>query len=127
MTEQRRIIYQIIMQSDDHPTAEMVYARAKQHMPSIALGTVYRNLKLMVDSGEIRHISMNGEPDRYDKTLKRHDHFVCVRCKKVFDCFTGDLSEHIANRTGIEVISYDLNIHCLCDDCRKLELQALQQ
>lgn len=127
MTEQRRLIHGIIMQSDDHPTAEMVYARAKRLMPSIAIGTVYRNLKLMVDSGEIRHISLHGEPDRYDRTLLQHDHFVCVRCKKVFDCFSGDLSKHISDHTGIEVISYDLSIHCLCDDCRKLEPKATEQ
>lgn len=51
MTRQRQLIYNIIQRADDHPTAEMIYARAKAEMPSIAFGTVYRNLKLMVDAG----------------------------------------------------------------------------
>lgn len=68
MTRQRQLIYNIIQRADDHPTAEMIYARAKAEMPSIAFGTVYRNLKLMVDAGEILHIPVAGEPDRYDKT-----------------------------------------------------------
>ena len=46
MTRQRQLIYNIIQRADDHPTAEMIYARAKAEMPSIAFGTVYRNLKL---------------------------------------------------------------------------------
>ena len=83
MTRQRQLIYNIIQRADDHPTAEMIYARAKAEMPSIAFGTVYRNLKLMVDAGEILHIPVAGEPDRYDKTIRPHEHMQCIECGRV--------------------------------------------
>lgn len=117
MTEQRRLIHSIICESDRHPTAEMIYQIAKSRMPSIAIGTVYRNLKLMVAAGEIRHIAVYGQPDRYDKTIANHDHFFCVDCGRVIDCNIEDLTGYITDRTGIEVLSYELNAYYRCDEC----------
>ena len=110
MTRQRQLIYNIIQRADDHPTAEMIYARAKAEMPSIAFGTVYRNLKLMVDAGE---------PDRYDKTIRPHEHMQCIECGRVADCDPGDLKSYFSSKIGEEIVSYTLNLFYICNECRQ--------
>ena len=119
MTRQRQLIYNIIQRADDHPTAEMIYARAKAEMPSIAFGTVYRNLKLMVDAGEILHIPVAGEPDRYDKTIRPHEHMQCIECGRVADCDPGDLKSYFSSKIGEEIVSYTLNLFYICNECRQ--------
>lgn len=117
MTKQRKLIYNIVTSSCIHPTAEEVYEEAKLEMSSIALGTVYRNLSLMVDAGEILRISIPGEPDRFDKTLNPHGHMICVKCGKVIDFSTTDLQDMITKINGIKVLSYEVTMKVICADC----------
>lgn len=127
MTRQRQLIYNIIQRADDHPTAEMIYARAKAEMPSIAFGTVYRNLKLMVDAGEILHIPVAGESDRYDKTIRPHEHMQCIECGRVADCDPGDLKSYFSSRIGEEIVSYTLNLFYICNECRQKQKRENNQ
>lgn len=68
-----------------HPTAETVYLDIKQDFPNISLGTVYRNLNLLADMGEILRISPGNGPDRYDGNSLPHYHFICTKCGNVSD------------------------------------------
>lgn len=117
MTKQRKLIHTLIAQSCEHPTAEMIYAAAKKIIPSIAVGTVYRNLKLMVDANEIRKISIPGEPDRYDRTLTPHGHMLCVNCCKVIDFSVEGIEHSIKERIGTKVFSYELSVRGICQNC----------
>lgn len=85
MTKQRRLIADIIHASCEHLSAEQIYHAAHAQMPSIAVGTVYRNLSIMVEEGEIRRIPVAGGSDRYDRSLHPHDHLLCIRCGAVCD------------------------------------------
>ena len=85
MTRQRRIIHDYLLSTKSHPTAEEIYMNVKKNMPSIAVGTVYRNLSLMTDAGEVRRITVPEHPDRYDGDVSPHDHLLCMKCKKLFD------------------------------------------
>lgn len=116
MTKQRSIIYEIIQQSRSHPTAEEIYREAKKQLPSIALGTVYRNLNIMADEGQIRRLEMTDGPVRYDRNDLKHDHIICKSCGKIKDI--GDLREMLERETGVDIISYDCCIYYLCDDCK---------
>ncbi len=119
MTRQRRMIYDIIKTSHEHMTAEQIYRRAKAQMPSIAMGTVYRNLGLMSDCGEIARIEMPGQPDRFDKTVTPHHHCICVGCGCVSDIPVPDLTAQLESSVGMPVEGYDLTVRILCDGCRK--------
>lgn len=68
-----------------HPTAETVYRGIRQEFPNVSLGTVYRNLNLLADRGEILRISVGNGPDRYDGNARPHYHFICTRCGAVLD------------------------------------------
>ena len=118
MTKQRRIIYDIVARSREHPTAAQVYLAAREKLPSIAVGTVYRNLGLMVEAGEIRHIAMPDGADRYDGTLAPHEHILCERSGRTVDVALGDLTSLIETCSGCKVTSYKLNIKGVCAECR---------
>ena len=97
-TKQREEVLNAVRTLMYHPTAEEVYLDVsrknpsiskgvKQTMPNISLGTVYRNLNLLTQLGEISKISMPGsEPDRFDHiTEENHHHAFCRCCKRLFD------------------------------------------
>ena len=117
MTRQRELIYSIINESCEHLTANEIYLKAKEVMPSIACGTVYRNLDLMVKANEIKLIEVANDSNRYDKTLMQHDHSICVECGKLEDVMIGDLKKAIEKTHQIKVKSYNLIVHCVCSEC----------
>lgn len=121
MTEQRRIIYNIVMQACNHPTAEDIFMEAKRIRPNIAIGTVYRNLGILSESGQILHIPIIDGPDRYDKTLSPHEHMTCTRCGCVVDADVGDLTGLLSSESGLNITSYDLNLRGICPHCLKEE------
>lgn len=119
MTKQRKLIYQIVKDSMSHLSAEEIFFRAKQVMPSISMGTVYRNLGLMVEDKELRKIPFKGKSDLFDATMYDHEHAVCVECGKVVDIFVDDLKEKIKNSLDGDLQDYNLTINYICSDCLK--------
>ncbi len=118
MTKQRKLILNIINTSRSHPNADEIYHRAKEIMPSIALGTVYRNLGLMVKDGDIRRLVSENAPDRYDRVTPLHDHMVCTRCGKISDTDIGSLWDAIENCVGEKIIGYELMVKHVCNSCK---------
>lgn len=84
-SRQREAIQQCLMGRRDHPTAETVYLSIKDEFPNISLGTVYRNLSLLSDLGEVQKITVSGGPDRFDADVSQHYHFLCRNCGCVMD------------------------------------------
>ena len=82
------------MTRTDHPTAETIYENLRKEYPKISLGTVYRNLSLLTDIGEIQTISTGVGPDRFDGNAHPHYHFICKHCGQVIDLKMQGL-EHI--------------------------------
>ena len=118
MTKNGKMIMEIIYASEEHLTAEQIFLRAKEQAPRIVLATIYNNLNALVAEGMVRRVKLDGSPDRYDRNT-RHDHLVCDRCGRLTDVHLEDLSEKLERETGLAIVSYDLNIHYLCDKCRK--------
>ncbi len=116
MTKQRRLIYDII-QGTPHISAEQIYLAAKQKMPQLALGTVYRNLRLMVESGEILQFAVPNGTSFYDKTISEHEHMVCDRCGKIIDLPELNLKNLLETQCDIQVDRYQLSIEGRCSDC----------
>jgi len=85
MTKQRQAIINMLAASDAHPTAEMIYAAVRRELPDISLGTVYRNLQLLVAEEQVREIAAGRGGSRFDGHLQPHSHFFCQNCGKVYD------------------------------------------
>jgi len=116
VTGQRQLILDVLRSSSGHMTADQVFTAARQIKPDIAVGTVYRNLKLLSEAGEIRHILVAGSPDIYDKSLHPHEHMICDGCSQVYDIDVIDTSA-IEQKHNIRISSYELTIRGLCGNC----------
>ena len=79
-SKQRDAIMEYLKSSHEHPTADTVYAALRKDHPNISLGTVYRNLALLSELGEINKLSTGNGPDRFDGDVHPHYHFVCKKC-----------------------------------------------
>lgn len=119
MTKQRKLILKVLCDSHAHLTAEEIYSEAKKEMSDIALGTVYRNLGLLLDCGEIRRIDVTGEAARYDGNVSTHEHIACTKCGKVEDITIDGLDALIRSRKDLRINGYMLTLYHVCDECRK--------
>jgi len=84
-TRQRELIYELLLDQPDHPTAEEVFARAKIEMPSISLATVYNCLETFVQCDLVKQVNVDREPMRFCPNLKEHAHFHDLDSGRVFD------------------------------------------
>lgn len=84
-SKQRDAIRDFLLSRKDHPTADVVYMNVKESFPSISLGTVYRNLTLLAEIGDISRIRIGDGIDHFDATVTPHYHFICNECGSVID------------------------------------------
>lgn len=118
---QRQLILETVQKSKQHMTAAQVYQLARKNCPHLCLGTVYRNLNLLVDIGQLRRIGVPGEADRYDWQLETHQHLFCRRCKKVLNlAMQSDALEALVQSCpGIQAEDYNFIVTGLCPDCKQ--------
>lgn len=120
-SKQRELIYENLMNRNDHPTASQVYEDLKVNHPELSLGTVYRNLNFLVNEKRIRCIDLGNTTDHYDALTIPHHHFVCQRCKKIYNVFL-DNKDDIANlKTSTNHLIKQINIVMsgICENCLK--------
>ena len=120
MTKQRAAILQAMMEGERHMNAEDIFNRAKQILPSLALGTVYRNLNQMCEEGEIFRIPVPGQPDHYDKNPVKHEHTYCERCGSLTDLQLPQLMQ-LLQETCPGFTGYQLTVCNICETCRANE------
>lgn len=121
-SKQRQEVLNVVMASNDHPDAKMVYERVKEVIPKISLGTVYRNLNDLVNLNEIKRISIKDGNDRFDKTICNHNHVYCIICRKVMDVnytISNEDLKKIEKQTGFKITNSNFNIKGICNNCRK--------
>lgn len=99
-------------------TAEQVFSELQNTYPKVALATVYNNLNRLCEDGAIRRVSVEGMSDRYDH-IQRHDHLVCNQCGSLVDVDLGDFTQQLEAKAGISILSYDLKLIYVCENCRK--------
>jgi Fe2+ or Zn2+ uptake regulation protein len=119
-TRQRLLVYRAVAHTDSHPTAEWVYERVRRAMPRISLGTVYRNLQLLVASGRLKTWT-RGRTTRYDADVRPHDHFVCRSCGLLLDVERAPeaiSSERRLRARGYRIETRVLEFIGLCRKCR---------
>lgn len=119
-SRQREAIREFLMGNTSHPTADEVYAAIRRQFPSISLGTVYRNLNLLSENGEIKKLSYTTGPDHFDYDTSRHYHFVCRECGRVYDMPLESIEA--VNRAAEEyapgaVDSHELVFYGVCNAC----------
>lgn len=119
VSNQRQLVLDIVRHSHKHPTAEEIFFKAREEMPSIALGTVYRNLNALSHEGAIRRITLPEAPDRFDSAEIHHDHLICSCCGRLRDIRLNGVKDAIKASAGEDILTYELNAYYLCEDCKK--------
>ncbi len=120
-SKQRDAILRVLMSTKSHPTAEWIYEEVRKEIPSISLGTVYRNLREMKKQGDILELEMAGGFGRFDGNANNHYHFRCETCGRVFDIdepVDRAIDERIESRTGFKVFHHRLEFRGVCCDCQ---------
>lgn len=84
-SRQREAIRDYLASTKSHPTADMVYTHIQSIYPNISLGTVYRNLNLLVEQGDVNKVSCGDGLEHFDYDTSEHYHFICRKCGKVTD------------------------------------------
>ncbi len=85
MTKQRKLVYDVLMDERDHPTATEVFIRSKERMSSISLATVYNCLETLSAAGLVKQVNVGRDASRYCPNLDPHAHFICAKCGEVYD------------------------------------------
>ncbi len=117
-TSQRQMVYSVLLDVRDHPTAETVFLRAKSGMPEISMATVYNCVDALVRCGLIAQVNLHRAATRYCPNMEEHGHFCCDDCGKVFDISMAPLASMIDIPAGFEPRHYDVSISGRCPDCR---------
>jgi Fur family ferric uptake transcriptional regulator len=129
MTRQRRVILEELRRNNDHPSADELYERVRTHLPRISLGTVYRNLEILTELGEIQTLELSGSMKRFDGVPKKHYHIRCVQCGRVDDAPIAPLNQiedELYGATVYTIIGHRLEFTGLCPKCSKLSKSALE-
>ncbi len=123
-SRQREAIKAFLASRKDHPTAEVVYNSIRQEDPRISLGTVYRNLRLLTELGDIKKISVGDGAEHFDFDTSPHSHFVCRCCQQVLDFPTEKVDKAVRSISkGFEgnIESYSAVFYGTCANCGHAE------
>ena len=122
MTRQRTVILDTLCHLRSHPTADELYELVRRQIPSVSLGTIYRNLDVLAKSGRVRRLESGANQARFDAELSPHHHVRCRGCGKIDDVTSTpgtrierpEWSEH-----GFEITDYRIEFDGLCPACRR--------
>ncbi|HEY0050203.1 MAG TPA: transcriptional repressor [Pyrinomonadaceae bacterium] len=120
LTRQREVVLQVIRDAEEHLTANEVFDKAKQLLPSISFATVYNSLRYLKDAGHIAEISFGNGASRFDSMTSRHDHAICTKCGKLVDMELDlpiELVNLAAEYSKFKPESLELTLRGLCPNC----------
>lgn len=122
LTRQRKHVYEVLLDRQDHPTAMEVFLRAKPDMESLSLATVYNVLETLAERGLVRKVHLDSGSTRYCANHAKHGHFTCTACATVMDVplLPGAELEKLHHLPrGYTVTQQEVSLHGLCAVCRK--------
>ena len=123
LTAPRHAVLEVVRGTKVHPTAEEVHHLVTRQAPGVSLGTVYRNLRLLVDAGLLSELP--GPRARFDANTRAHHHFTCLHCGRIVDVeapvaepYSRVLSKRVAARTGLTITRHRIEFFGRCRECR---------
>ena len=125
-SRQQESIKSCLMARHDHPTADALYTSIREEYPNISLGTVYRNLNLLVELGEIQKLTCGDGADHFDADTSPHYHFVCRDCGQVFDLplkTLDNINQLAQEYADGHVDSHTIYFYGTCKNCLEKNLQ----
>lgn len=126
VTAQRLAVAEALVAARDHPTAQQIYERVREHFPHITLATIYNTVSVLEEKGFVQPL-MFANGTRYETNLMSHANLVCVECGRIVDAADEEgavtrLREKVTRNCGFEVIGQRVDFYGTCADC--LDKQA---
>jgi Fur family transcriptional regulator, peroxide stress response regulator len=121
-SKQRERILALLRSTDSHPTANWLFGRLKREFPNLSMGTIYRNIGILVQQGLIDRIAFGSTFDRLDANVSEHYHFVCERCAAIIDLevpVERSLDKRVPTSEGFQVHGHAVEFYGLCPKCAK--------
>ncbi len=122
MTTQRKLILEELRRVRSHPTADQVYELVRRRLPKISLGTVYRNLDLLAQAGDVLRIGGEMTQMRFDGRTCPHYHIRCTQCGRVDDIEAGPvlgIEDAVRSKTDYQLTGHTIEFQGVCPACRK--------
>jgi Fe2+ or Zn2+ uptake regulation protein len=120
MTHQREAILALLREDKSHPTAEEIHRRVQAHIPRISLGTVYRNLQVLVEEGCVVRLPADVGSHRYDGDVTHHHHALCRECGRIVDVYEdpgASMVRRAEKATGFRIEAFRIEFIGLCGEC----------
>lgn len=126
MTFQKQLILDITTKLANHPNADEIYSEIVKEYPSISKATVYRNLSVLCDEGNLLRVNVPDGADSFDFNTTPHCHLKCTECNRIFDIDvnTPVIPVGFTTNNGYIINDYSILYYGLCPDCSKKHLQT---
>lgn len=120
-SKKRQAVYDAIKGTEKHPSAEQIYELLKPKIPDLSLGTVYRNIGVLLDEGLIISVGEVDGEERFDARTQSHAHFICSKCGAVIDLFSDEIEvpdyDIVEKSLGGKVDYHSLSFTGVCKNC----------
>lgn len=119
-TKQRQAILQVIRSSRAHLTADDIFQQVKKSQPNISLGTVYRNLDLLTQSGSLSKAVFSDGKARFEFTGEHHHHLICLSCGSAVDipvCPVGEEVTAFMKNSNFQACHHHFEVYGYCAQC----------
>lgn len=127
ITETRKAVIDFIIQSHDHPSADMIYQELLPAFPNMSLATVYNNLKVLIDEGFVSELKVrNDTTTYYDFMGHQHLNVICEKCGRIadMDLDLPDVQQEAADQTGYQITKSQMVVYGICPDCVARQQEA---
>ncbi len=125
ITPQRLAILKVLAESKGHPSVESIYAQVKSDFPTTSLATIYKNVTVLKELGQVLELGFSDDSNRYDGNKPYdHPHIVCMRCKKILDpdvAALQDMTQELIGETGFTITHHRLDFFGICPECQAKE------
>ncbi len=127
LTETRKAVIAFIINSSDHPSAEMIYQALLPEFPHMSLATVYNNLKVLIDEGFVAELKVRNDTTTYfDFMGHQHLNVICEKCGRIADMDLNlpDVKEEVEKQTGYRITNAQTTVYGICPVCQEQIAQA---
>jgi Fur family peroxide stress response transcriptional regulator len=121
-TPQRIAIGRFILQSQNHPTTQMIYSEVKKNHPTVSLSTVYKTIKILKEVGLVKELSFSRDQARFDSSIEPHVNLVCLSCGKIRDAKSSlvrDIVIQVSAEENFDAEGQRFDIYGICQSCKR--------
>ncbi len=121
ITPQRLVIYEELIKSEDHPSADVIYRKVRKIFPNISFDTVYRTLLTYAQIGLVSVVEGYGDPKRFDPFLDKHHHLRCIKCNAIIDIYSKYYDQiRVPDEVSQQftVLNHKVVMEGICSNCK---------